>query len=257
MRFEQVALLSRRSLLGTLRQPGAWVPPVVFPLVFAALNSAAFARAIHLPGFPKVDSFLDFMLATTVVQGVLFGSTIGGNAMAVDIQDGFFDRLVASPVSRRAILLGRLAGGAALGTLQASLVIAIFSLFGASIKGGLPSLIALVAIATVLAAALGGFSLTLAIRTGSSEAVQAAFPVFFIFLFISSAFFPRQLMHGWFGTVADVNPLSWLVESLRHLVIVDFSIADAARALAITLGIGVVSLGLASAALRNRLAGGA
>lgn len=255
MRLQQIALLSRRSLLGTLRQPGAWIPPIFFPMIFAALNSAAFERATQLPGFPKVDSFLDFMLATTVVQGVLFGSTIGGTSMAIDIQDGFFDRLVASPVSRSSILLGRLAGGAALGAIQALAFIGIFSIFGASIKGGFPALVALVAVAMVLGVALGGFTITLALRTGSSEAVQAAFPVLFIFLFISSAFFPRQLMHGWFQTVANINPLSWLVEALRRLVINEFSFADVGRAVAISLAIGALSLSLAQAALRKRLAG--
>ena len=255
MRLQQIALLSRRSLLGTLRQPGAWIPPVFFPMIFAALNSAAFERATQLPGFPEVDSFLDFMLATTVVQGVLFGSTIGGTNMAIDIQDGFFDRLVASPVPRSSILLGRLAGGAALGAIQALAFIGIFSVFGASIKGGVPALVALVGVAMVLGVALGGFTITLALRTGSSEAVQAAFPILFIFLFISSAFFPRQLMHGWFQTVANINPLSWLVEALRRLVIDEFSFTDVGRAVAISLAIGALSLSLALAALRRRLAG--
>lgn len=250
-------MLSRRSLVGTLRQPSSWIPPIVFPMIFAALNSAAFARSISLPGFPKVDSFLDFMLATTILQGVMFGTMIGGTNMAMDIQDGFFDRLVASPVSRSAILIGRLAGGAALAALQAVAFIGIFTLFGASVKGGLPSIITLVVIAMVLGVALGGFPLTLALRTGSSEAVQATFPILFIFLFVSSAFFPRQLMHGWYQSVAGINPLSWMVESLRRQVIVDFSIADAAEALAIAAAIGVLSLSLASTALRSRLAAGA
>jgi ABC-2 type transport system permease protein len=175
--------------------------------------------------------------------------------MAIDIQDGFFDRLVASPVSRSAILLGRLAGAAALGAIQALAFIGIFAIFGASVKGGIPALVAMVLIAMVLAVALGGFSLTLALRTGSSEAVQAAFPVFFIFLFVSSAFFPRQLMHGWFRSVANINPLSWLVESLRHLVITGFSVGEAGKAVAVAVGLAAVSLSLASTSLRRRVAG--
>jgi ABC-2 type transport system permease protein len=257
MMLRQILQLSRRSLLGTLRQPSSWIPPIVFPMIFAALNSAAFARSIALPGFPKVDSFLDFMLATTILQGVMFGTMIGGTNMAVDIQDGFFDRLVASPVSRSAILVGRLAGGAALAALQAVAFIAIFTIFGASVKGGVPSIVTLVVIAMVLGVALGGFPLMLALRTGSSEAVQATFPILFIFLFVSSAFFPRQLMHGWYKAAAGLNPLSWMVEALRHQVIVDFSLVDAAKALAIAGAIGVLSLSLASTALRSRLAAGA
>jgi ABC-2 type transport system permease protein len=255
-RSTQVALLSRRSILGIVRQPGAWVPPIVFPLMFAALSSAAFARSINLPGFPKVDSFLDFMMATAIMQGVLFGSGIGGTDMAIDIQDGFFDRLVASPVARSSILLGRLAGAATLGLVQAVVFSAVFIAFGASIKGGVASFVGIVVVATMMAVALGGFSLTLALRTGSSEAVQASFPVFFILMFLSSAFFPRQLMRGWFRSAANLNPLSWLIESLRHLVIVDFSFTELGRAIAIALGLGVVSLTLASRSLQRRLAAG-
>jgi ABC-2 type transport system permease protein len=254
-RSRQVALLSRRSILGIARQPGAWVPPIVFPMMFAALSSAAFARSIHLPGFPKVDSFLDFMMSTAIMQGVLFGSGIGGTDMAIDIQDGFFDRLVASPVARSSILLGRLAGAATLGMVQAVVFTCVFMAFGASIKGGVPSFLGLVLVAMLMAVAIGGFSLTLALRTGSSEAVQAAFPVFFILMFLSSAFFPRQLMHGWFRSVANVNPLSWLIESLRHLVIADFSFAELGRAVAVAVCLGVVSLSLASRSLQKRLAG--
>lgn len=254
MRLQQIFILGRRSLLGTLRQPGSWLPPLVFPLLFAALNSAAFNRSVNLPGFPKVDSFLDFIMATTIVQGVLFGSTIGGTDLAIDIQDGFMDRLLSSPVSRSSILVGRLAGAAALGALQAVLFITVFTIFGAEVKGGFPAIVALVLMAMVMAVALGGFALALALRTGSSEAVQAAFPVFFIVLFASSAFFPRQLMHGWFQAVARINPLSLLVESLRRLVISGFHVSDVLTALGITAALGALSLGLASFALRRRLA---
>ncbi len=200
--------LARRSVTGTLRQPQSYLPSFFFPLLFAALSTASFGRSTALPGFPKVHSFLDFAVATTVVQGVIFGGTLGGNDMAVDIEDGFFDRLVASPVARSSIAIG-----------------------------------------------IGGLGVTLALRTGSAEAVQASFPVFFISLFISSAFFPRQLMHGWFKAVATINPLSFLVEGLRHLVITGFAFKPLLQSLAVVLALVLLSLGAASLALRRRLIG--
>ena len=87
--------------------------------MLAAVNAAAFNRSTTLSGFPEVDSFLDFLLPAVIMQGVLFGGVAGGNELAVDIEDGFFERLMASPVWRPSILVGRLAGSAVLGGFQA------------------------------------------------------------------------------------------------------------------------------------------
>lgn len=250
-----VAGLARRSVLNTLRQPQMWVPSVLFPLMITAINVAAMARATRLPGFPA-DSFLDFAVATVVIQGVLFGASAGGSDMAVDIQDGFFDRLVASPVSRSAIVLGRLAGAAALGAAQAIVFVSILTIFGADIEGGIPAVVAIIITAMLLAVGVGGLAVAIALKTGSAEIVQAFFPVFFISLFASSAFFPRELMSGWFKVVAGVNPLSHMIESLRHLVVVGFDVTDALRAIGIVGAMCGASLLLSLRALRSRLVAG-
>jgi ABC-2 type transport system permease protein len=255
VRGREVLALSRRTVVGVLRQPQMVIPSLFFPLLFAALNAAAFARSTRLPGFPKVDSFLDFAVATTIIQGVLFGATTGGSEMAVDIQDGFFDRLVASPVARSSILLGRLAGAAAVGAVQAVVYLSILTAFGASVKGGMAAVLVIILFAMTLAVGIGGFAVALALRTGSAEAVQAAFPVFFISLFLSSAFFPKELMTGWFRTVASLNPFSWMIEAVRALVIRGFSFTDAGRALMFSLALCVLSVSLSSLALRRRVAG--
>ena len=106
----QFVALSRRSTLAIFRQPALVGPSLIFPLFFAALGSSAFSRAISLPGFPQVDSYLQFTLAGTVTQGVLFGSVTGAAALATDIENGFLDRLLAAPTPRTGILIGRLAG---------------------------------------------------------------------------------------------------------------------------------------------------
>jgi ABC-2 type transport system permease protein len=93
----------------------------------------------------------------------------------------------------------------------------------------------------------------IALRTGSAEVVQATFPVFFISLFASSAFFPRQLMQGWFKAVATVNPMSFMIEAVRALVITGFSVADALEAIGVVAVIFAVALFLSLAALRRRL----
>src|SRR5215210_6267183 len=195
--------LSYRAILGVIRQPQVWMPSVFFPLFFAALNTAALGRSTQLPGFPAADSFLDFMLPATLVQGVLFGGVGAASEVAQDIESGFFERLIAAPTSRISILIGRLAGAAFLGASQAVLFLVIFTIFGVEVKAGVGGILVLILVGSLMSLAIGTVGGAMALRTGSVEAVQGAFPLVFISLFLSSAFFPTELMHGWFKTVAE------------------------------------------------------
>lgn len=250
-----VGLLARRSVVGLVRQPQVIFPSVFFPLLFTALNTASFNRATGLPGFPPVDSFLDFVAATAVLQGVLFGAINSGTEMATDIQGGFFDRLVASPVPRWTIVLGRLVGAAVLAAAQAAFFLLVLAAFGAEVKGGPVGVLTIVGVATLFALGIGGFALALALRTGSAEAVQGFFPVFFVSLFLSSAFFPKETMKGWFKTVATVNPMSWMVEAMRTQVIQGFDGQEALKALLIAVVLAAAAVAVAGRSLRRRVAG--
>jgi ABC-type multidrug transport system permease subunit len=105
-----------------------------------------------------------------------------------------------------------------------------------------------------MAAAFGSISVAFALRTGSTEAVQGSFPMLFAALFLSSAFFPRNLMTGWFKTVASINPLSHLIENLRGQIIYGINWADFMAALGIALAAFAIATVLAGLALRGRLA---
>jgi ABC-2 type transport system permease protein len=250
----QTAALARRSVLGTLRTPQAVFPSLFFPLVLMAIFTGSFGNAPGtIPGFPPVRGFLDFALAGAVVQGVLIGGTTAGAAFALDIEGGFFDRLVASPVSRVAILTGRLAGGVALAMLQTVLFVSIGIAFGARVEGGVAGVVILLALAALLAVAISGLGIFLALRTGSAEAVQGTFPLFFALLFFSSAFFPRETMTGWFRTAADVNPVSHLVEAMRDEIVVGVELRSALVGLAVALGLAAASLVGTGLAFRRRL----
>jgi ABC-2 type transport system permease protein len=254
--FRQYLALSRRAIVNTLRQPTAIVPALVFPLLFLALTSSAMARTIELPGFPPVESFVQFAIATTILQGALFGATAAGSDMAKDIEDGFFERLAASPVARTSILVGRVAGAATLGFFQAWLFFGIAMLFGTDIAGGLTAMLLISIVAAVAAAGIGSLSMAFGLRSGSAEAVQGSFPLIFVLLFFSSAFFPRALMSGWFKNVATWNPLSRLIEGLREQVIFGVDISQFLVALLVATGILVLGITLAGLALRGRLARG-
>ena len=253
--LRQALQLSRRAVSSMLRQPQVLVPSLFFPLFFCALNAAAFDRITGAqPEFAaQFDSFLDFLLPATVLQGVLFGSTQSGTEMANDIEIGFFDRLLTSPVSRTSILVGRLAGGALLGAAQALFFTGILTLFGASVKGGVGAIAVMVVVSSLLAVGIGGFGVTLGIRTGSAEAVQGAFPLIFVLMFTSSAFFPRDLMSGWYRTVATYNPISWILDAMRDLQTLGWSGQDALVAVGTAAALAAFSIAVALRALHHRL----
>jgi ABC-2 type transport system permease protein len=250
----QTWAMSKRAILALARQPTTVIPSLVFPLFFIALGTAAFGRAVKLPNFPKVDSFLDFALAGSIIQGVLFGSITSATALATDIETGFFDRLLASPTSRVSILVSRLAGAMAYAGLQTIVFIAALLPFGLSVRAGPLGVVVMIAGGMLTALAVGGLMSAMALRTGSSEAVQGSFPLLFILLFLSSAFFPRQTMNGTYKRIAGINPISHLVEGFRDLTIEGLSWSAVGRTLLISGAMAVLAIAIAMRSLRKRIA---
>lgn len=250
---EQARALARRSILGTMRQPQVWLPGLLFPMFIAAVNTSTMGRAVNIPGFPEVDSLLDFLLPASITQSVLFGGLTAGSDTATDIQTGFFDRLLASPVSRTSILVGRLAGASVTGAFQAIIFMAIYGIFGVRLAGGPLAALLLIVFAMVLALVIGGFAAMLALRTGSAEAVQNVFPLTFIGLFISSAFFPTEIMSGIYQSIAERNPVTWMVDGMRHQVVVGLDWSEAAVSIAVAAVLAVLAIWGAHRALQARL----
>ncbi len=249
----QTLAMSKRAIIAVIRQPAMVIPSMLFPLFLVALGTSSFSKAIVIPGFPKVDSFLDFALAGSIVQGILFGSTVSATALATDIENGFFDRLLASPTSRVSILVGRLAGGMVYGGLQTLVFILVLLPFGLTVQSGVVGVLVMILGGILVALAIGGLMAAMAIKTGSSEAVQGAFPLLFILLFFSSTFFPRETMKGYHAAIADLNPLSYIAEGFRSLTIESLSASAVAQTLLIPLGLTVLTVSLSLRTLRRRL----
>jgi ABC-type multidrug transport system permease subunit len=248
-----IAALGARSVKQTFRRPQLMAPIVVFPTLLLAIQVGGAGRGVDLPGFPPVHGFLDFILAGAMIQSTLLAGNSGGIALAVDIEMGFTDRLLAAPISRFAIVLGRLAGTAALGALAAIWFIAIGLVFGARIDEGVPGALMMIVFVVLSAIAFGGLGAAVALRTGRASVVQGLFPLVFVILFLSSAFFPANLMLEPAATVARYNPLSFIVEGIREPVISSLSLEAFAKALASIALVGVISIGLSAMALRRRL----
>jgi ABC-2 type transport system permease protein len=248
-----VRALGARSVRQTFRRPQLISPIVVFPTLLLAVQTGGASAGVELPGFPPVQSFLQFMLAGSMMQSMMLAGNSGGIAFAVDIEMGFTDRLFASPIPRFAIVLGRLAGTAALGLFASLWFLAIGLVFGAEIEGGVAGALLAIALITASALAVGGIGAAIALRTGSASVVQGLFPLVLVVLFLSSAFFPQELMVEPAKTIAEYNPLSFIVEGVREPIIAGIDLTQTLEAVAAIAGIIALGLILSARALRHRL----
>jgi ABC-2 type transport system permease protein len=249
----QVATVARRSVIRTLRQPAMVVPSLVFPMLLLGVNSGGLHSATRLPGFPT-DSYLTFALAITFVQGALFSANSAGTNVANDIESGFLSRLALTPLRGAALLTGQLSGVIVLGLIQALTFMTVGLVAGAGLKAGAGGALVIVVLAVLVSLGFGAVGAFAALRTGSGEAVQGIFPLLFAALFLSSVSLPRDLIQtDWFRTIATWNPVSYILEGFRSLLITGWDGEALALGFAAAVGIVIVALTAASSALRTRM----
>ena len=251
---DQVYVLGRRSVLRTVRQPANVVAPLVFPMLLLAVNSGGLKAETRLPGFPT-NSFVAFALAVPFIQGALFATMNAGTDLARDIQTGFLNRLSLTPMRGIAVLAGQLGGAVTLGLVQAAVYLGVGLAVGVRPASGVLGVLVLFVFALFVTLAFGALGAFAALRTGSGEAVQSLFPAFFVFLFISSMNIPRNLIgQTWFRDLATANPVSYLLECVRSLIITGWDGQALALGFGITGLITVIALSLSTWALRVRMA---
>jgi ABC-2 type transport system permease protein len=248
-----VAYLGRRSVVRTLRQPANVFFALVFPLALLAVNAGGLDPATQIPGFPT-DSFLAFALAVPFVQGALFSTMNAGTDLARDIDTGFLNRLGLTPMRGTALIAGQLAGVVALGVVQATVYLCVGVAVGVDLAAGLAGAIVVLGLSGLYALGFGAVGTLMALRTGSGESIQGLFPVLFAFLFLSSMNMPRSLIEvDWFRWAAGINPVSYMLEGVRSLIIEGWNGQALALASAMALGLAALGLAASAASLKTRL----
>jgi ABC-2 type transport system permease protein len=249
----QVTTLARRSMLKTLRQPFQLFPIVFFPLILLAVNASGLKAATRLPGFPT-HSYISFAIAVAFIQGGMFSLINTGTNLAEDIESGFFNRLALTPLRRVSLIAGLLVGVAALGAVQSGVYILMGLVAGANLEAGLGGVGVLLVLGAITAMGFGALGCAAALKTGSGEAVQGLFPLFFVFIFLSSSNLPRNLLKtSWFHTITNWNPISYLIEGFRSVYIIGWDGTALWRGFAVAVGLTLVSLLAVVGAMRGRL----
>lgn len=249
----QVGALAGRSLAHMARQPARIVPPLLFPATLMLLNAAGLRPSTELPGFPTT-SFLAFVLAVPFIQGALFATLNAGADLARDIQTGFLNRLSLTGMRDVALVAGHLSGVVVFGVVQAAFYVAVGLVCGVDIESGPAGIATILLFGALVSLAFGALGAYLALATGSGEAVQGVFPLFFVFLFISSMLTPRELIENdWFRVAATINPVSYLIEAIRSLVIDGWDPEALGLGFGLAVLIAAISLVAAGRALRLRM----
>jgi ABC-2 type transport system permease protein len=251
--LEQVLAVARRSVVRTLRQRALLIFPILFPLILFAINGSALSSAARIPGFPPV-SYRAFALAVPFMQGALFIAVTAGTDLARDIQSGFFNRLALTPLKSGALLAGQLGGAIVVACFQSVVYLLVGVATGVGIASGFGGALVLLLLSVLIAFGFAGLGMLLALRFGTGEAVQGFFPLLFVTMFLSSSSLPRNLLKvAWFHDVATYNPVSYLIEGVRSLIITGWD----GRALALGFGFAIalvaISLGFAGLSMKNRL----
>ena len=248
-----VVALAKRALRTQVRKPQFNAPLVIFPTLFLAVTVGGLQGTTSLPGFPEVDGFLDFQLAAAMLQSLLLGGVSAGISVALDIEGGFFDRIVASPAPRVAIVLGRVLASGVVAIAQVTYFLLLGLIFGASIKGGALGVLYIYVIGIIAGTGFGAIGVLIALRARNASTVQGIFPLVFVILFISSAFFPENLLSAPADVLAAYNPLSYVVEGLRAPIVFANDAEALLEGVAAAAGIAIAFTVLSVRALRGRL----
>lgn len=247
--LQDLASIAGRALRAVPRDLEGIVPPVFIALFFFVVNIATLERLTEsIAGF----DYTAFQMATAILLGVTGVSR--APALVLDIQDKYFDRLLLSPVRRTAILLGHMAADVAVAAALTVPIIVLGLILGVDFQGGVLGVLVFIAIAALWSLAFAGFGYAIALKTGNPAAVNSSFLLFFPFLFLTSSYVPRDQLSGWLDTVAGFNPVTYILDGLRSVVLADtWQWAEIGGALLAVAVVGAVSMSLCFAALRGRV----
>ena len=246
--LRDVVSIAGRALRAVPRELETVIPPIFIALFFFVVNIGTLQRLTesHLKGF----DIKAFMLPTAILLGVTGVSRAG--ALVLDIQSGYLDRLLLTPVRRLAILFGHTVADVA---IACTLMVPILGLalgLGVRMQSGPVGAVVFLLMGCAWSLAFAGFGYAIALKTGNPAAVNSSFLLFFPFLFMTSSYVPRTQLSGWLGSVAAWNPVTYVLEGLRSLVTQGWQWDSLGKAVLAIAAVGLVSMSLCLAALRGR-----
>ena len=246
--FADLRSIAGRALRLVPRDKEALIPALVIPVFFFAVNIGQLQNVFEKQTGIDYKAFLLPLSIITTVSGVTRAS-----ALVTDIQGGYFDRLLLTPVRRITLLLGLMVADLLLVAALCVPVLALGFVVGVRCATGAPGLMLFIVIAALWGLACTGFPYALALKTGNPAVVNSSFLLFFPFTFLTTALVPEQALTPWFRAIARVNPVTYILAGLRSLLVVGWAWGDIGQAFLAIVIVAVVSITLAFRALNGRV----
>jgi ABC-2 type transport system permease protein len=206
--------LIRRGLNEVFRLPAATLPGVLAPTIFMIGLSGVFGKAAALPGF-TADDFRTFIIPVGLLQGAGFSGAATGVNLARDIEHGWFDRLVAAPISRPALLAGTVLSASVRALLPGTVLVSVGLALGVHFPGW-GGLALAVLFVTMLASVAACWAVLLALRFRTQQAAPLMQVGTFVAVLFTTAYAPSQLLTDWLRTITDINPVTHVLEGVRQ-----------------------------------------
>jgi len=242
-----------RNLRNSARIPIVWVMSLIQPLIWLLLFGQLFKNVVNVPGFPT-GSYLAYLAPGIIVMTTLMGATFSGMGTLIDIDLGYLDKMLVTPVSRNAIILGRMGGDVVRIVAQAIIIVLIVLLMGEGFVTGFAGFVTAMAIVALMVIGFAGLSNIIALRVREHQQFIMVINFFTLpFVFMSSAMMPTQLLPSWLQTVAKYNPVTYAADGIRSLMITGFEGVVLAKAFLILGGLALVMMGIATILFRRRL----
>lgn len=244
--------LMLRALRESARQPALEIGNVFIPMFFFAVTVGAIGNVAGRAF--GVTNYTGFQVPVAVLQAVAGASGSAGLGTVTDIERGYFDKLMLSPAPRMSLVLGRLAADGVRVMALTTLIVVVGLIFGSGMKSGPAGIVVLVLMGGVFGLAYSGIGMALALKTGSAQAAQLGFLIFFPLVFLSPAFAPKSVFAPWLRFLATINPVTYIVEGMRDLVLSGWDPGSLAAAFGAISGLGLFTMTLVLLALRSRTA---
>ncbi|WP_420451480.1 ABC transporter permease [Ilumatobacter sp.] len=251
--LHDLTTIARRACRSVFREPEFFIPAIIVPVFFFVVNIGAL-QDVAEQGAAAAGGSLDFK-AFQLPVAIIFAVTgvSRASSLVIDIQGGYFDRLLLTPVRRPTLLLGLMAADLMAVLMLAVPVTALGLILGVRFETGILGIVVFLFYGALWGLAFAGFPYAIALKTGNPAAVNSSFILFFPFAFLTTSFLPKEALTGWLATIATYNPVTYVLEGLRSLITEGWVWSDLAGGLGCILAVTAVSFGLASAAMRGRI----
>jgi ABC-2 type transport system permease protein len=246
----EIALLGKRAVRETIRYPEATIPTLFIPLFFLAVNIGQVSETFpSSTPFLNGQSYVAFQLPVSLMFAT--ATAISGLALVTEIENGYFDKLLVAPIHRASIIYGRLVADFFRGLGGSLLVLLAGFAFGAHVEAGVLGAIVLVVLSASFGVAYAGFAVLIALRTRNVQATNTSFLIFFPLLFLTPNFVPFDRLTPLMETLARANPVSYVIEGLRSLIIQGWDLDKLAACVGVILAMGIVLTFLSLRAIEN------